>query len=407
MAISQGVKAQLRLARQTAKGTLASPAGGQIMRREQATFELVKEIYDTKSEITSTQQLLNIRHGVRTVNGKVSAIMSPGTYSDPLAAVLRRDFTAITPLAGQSITVAGTGPYTLTRAAGSYLTDGIKVGQVVRLTAGTFNAANLNKNLIVTDVQALVVTVSMVNALGTALVAEGPIAAATLTIPGKVTFTPPSGQTNIYYTAEVWYPDVPSSERHLDCKVSSVDLKLPGSGNAKIDLNMVGLDQSTGTSAYFTTPAIESTSGTLVAASGLVVYNGVAVATITDVNLKIDGMEAVANGVVGSVVRPDVFRGKVMITGSMTAYFDSAALSDQFRNETLSSIVLVMATGSGAASDFISLTIPVMKLNSATPMDGETGLTRSFNLMAIYNAAGGTGFATEQTTCYIQDSLAP
>jgi hypothetical protein len=36
------------------------------------------------------------------------------------------------------------------RSAGSWLTDGIKIGQVGRLTAGGFNAANSNKNLLVT-----------------------------------------------------------------------------------------------------------------------------------------------------------------------------------------------------------------------------------------------------------------
>ena len=33
-----------------------------------------------------------------------------------------------------------------------FLTGGIKIGDVVRLTAGTFNALNLNKNLLVLGV---------------------------------------------------------------------------------------------------------------------------------------------------------------------------------------------------------------------------------------------------------------
>jgi hypothetical protein len=96
---------------------------------------------------------------------------------------VRRAFAAVAAITGLSITIAGSGPtYTVTRAAGSWLTDGVKVGQVGRLTAGSFNAANLNKNLVIC-VTATVLTVMPVN--GVALVAEGPIAAATWTPPAR------------------------------------------------------------------------------------------------------------------------------------------------------------------------------------------------------------------------------
>lgn len=408
MSIGQGVKKQTRIARQSAKGTLALVGGGQILRRTQSTFELAKATYTTETEINSSQQLTANRHGERTINGKVAALLSPGAYADPLSAVLRRDFTAITAISAATLTIAGSGPtWTIGRAAGSYLTDGIKIGHVIRLTAGGFNAANLNKNLLVTAVSALSITVQLVTASLAGLVAEGPISAATLSVPGKVTFTPATGHTNIYYTVEEWYPDVPSSERNQDCKVASVDITMPGSGNCTLNLNMLGLDQSTGTTAYFTAPAVESTSANLVGASGVLVYNGAAIATITNVTLKIDGKEAVANAAVGSVVRPDVFRGKVVVSGSLTAYFDSTTLPDQFRAEVPASAVLVMASGALANSDFLAITIPQFDLNSSTPMDGETGMTRTYNIQAEYYAAGGAGQTFEQTTIYLQDSLAP
>jgi hypothetical protein len=39
--------------------------------------------------------------------------------------------------------------YTVTRGAGSWLTDGVKAGMVVPASAGALNAANLSKNLLV------------------------------------------------------------------------------------------------------------------------------------------------------------------------------------------------------------------------------------------------------------------
>ena len=165
MTIEIGTLKQTIFKRQTAKGTLATTGSAQILRRQTSTFELVKEHYDTMSEINSAQQLFSNRHGVKTINGAIAGLLSPGTYTDMISAVLRRDFTAVTAITGASITVAGTGPsFTLTRAAGSWLTDGVKNGMVIQLSVGVFNAANLAKNLQVTNVSsATVLTCQPVN----------------------------------------------------------------------------------------------------------------------------------------------------------------------------------------------------------------------------------------------------
>lgn len=405
MPISQGIFKKTVIGRQSAKGTLALVGVGSIIRRESSTFELTKEAYTTESEITSTQQITSSRHGVRTVNGKLTGILSPGTYSDPLSAVLRRDFAAVASLTALSITIAGSGPtYTITRAAGDFLAGNIKIGMVVRLSAGAFNAANLNKNLLVIGVTATVLTVMVVN--GVALVTEGPIASSTVSVPGKVTFTPTTGQTNIYHTVEELYPDVPFSERNQDVKFTQANLSLPGSGNAKIDFTAIGLNQTNSASAYFTAPTAETSTDSLVAASGVLMVNGVAQATITDLSVNIDGKGTAADGVVGSDVRPDVFTGKVSVTGSFTCYFDGSAIPSLFLNETATSIVSALAAGTAANADFMTLTMSNVRLNSSTPTDSETGQKRSYNFVAILNAAGGTGVATEKTTLQVQDSQA-
>lgn len=404
MTIAQGTAKQTRIKRQSAKGSLAGTTDGQILRRTSSVFELAKETYNTADEITSKQQLLSVRHGVKLVNGTISALLSPGTYSDPISAILRRDFAAVTSITGASITIAGSGPYTVTRAAGSFLTDGIKVGMVVRLTAGTFNAANLNKNLLVTGVTALVLTVSVLN--GSTLTAEGPIASATVSVPGKVTYAAESSQTKVYHTVEEWYPDASISERNLDVRFVQAALSLPGSGNATATLTAIGLDQSKDTTAYFTSPTAESTTDVLVAASGILLVNGVAQATVTDLSFDINGNGTPADGVVGTNIRPDVFVGKVMVTGSFTCYFEGGTIPDLYRDETATSIVSALSAGSAANADFMTITLSALKLNSSTPDDQETGLKRVYNFEAYYNAAGGAALANTATTIQIQDSAA-
>lgn len=405
MAIAQGVTKQIRVKRQSVKGTLAGTTGGQILRRESSTFELQKESYTTESEITSTQQVKSSRHGVKLVNGAVSGILSPGTYSDILSTILRRDFTTVTAITGASITIAASGSdYTLTRAAGSYLTDGIKIGMVVRLTAGAFTAGNLNKNLFVKAITATVLTVTVLN--GSTLTAEGPIASATVTIPGKTTYVPDTGHTNIYWTAEEWYSDATVSERNLDVKFTQASLALPGSGNSTIQLTALGLDQTSDTTAYFTAPTAETTTDALAAANGLLLVNGTAVAVVTDLSFDINGNGNAADGVVGTNIRPDVFNGKVMVSGSFSAYFEGGTIPALFRDETETSIVSALTSGSAAGADFMTISMSKVKLNTSTPDDNETGLKRTYQFVAIYNAAGGAALANTATSIQIHDSAA-
>ncbi len=405
MTIAQGTAKQIRIKRQSAKGALAGSSGGQILRRETATFELQKETFNTASEITTKQQLLSSRHGPKMVNGSINGLLSPGTYSDPISALLRRDFTAVTSITGMSITIAGTAPtQTLTRATGSFLTDGIKVGMVVRLTAGGFTAGNLNKNLLVTAVTALALTVQVLN--GLTITNEGPIASATLEVPGKVTYAPDSGHTTIYHTVEEWYPDAAVSERNLDVRFVQADLALPGSGNATIQFTAMGLDQTSDTTAYFTAPTAETTTDVVNAAGGALLVNGASVAVLTDLNISINGNGAAADAVVGTNIRPDVFVGKVLVTGSFTAYFEGGTIPNLFINETATSIISVLTGGAAANADFIALAMTNVKLTSSTPEDGETGLKRSYAFEAIYDATGGAAAAKFATTLSIQDSQA-
>lgn len=404
MAIAQGVSKETRFKRQSAKGALAGASAGQVLRRETSTFDLQKEAYTTESEITKKAQITSVRHGAKLVNGSVTGIFSPGTYSDIVSAILRRDFASVTSITGLSITIAGSGPYTITRASGDFLTGGIKIGMVVRLTAGSFNSNNLNKNFLVTNVTATVLTVIVLN--GSTMTAEGPIASATVAVPGKVTYVPETGHTNIYYTIEEWYSDAAVSERNMDVRFNTAALSLPGSGNAKISLTALGLDQTDDTSVYFTSPTAETTTGALVAASGALLVNGTSQAVITDLSINIDGRGNAADAVVGSNIRPDVFRGKVSVSGTFTAYFEGGTIPDLFRDETQTSILSALAAGSEANADFVTLTMSAVKLSSSTPDDGETGLKRTYSFTAFFNSAGGAALANHATTIQVQDSAA-
>ena len=156
------------------------------MRRESSVSTLKIATFDN-NELTSHQQSTGKTHGLRSVDSALNGVLSPGTYSKLIGSVLRKDFVAVTALAGLGLTVAVSGGnYTLT-GTGLLVNAGFKIGDVIRITLGTgLNADNLNKNLLITDITNLVITVRSLSTVMTA----GTGTACTIALPGKKSWVP-------------------------------------------------------------------------------------------------------------------------------------------------------------------------------------------------------------------------
>lgn len=403
MALATGVAKQIRYKVEATYGTAPGTSGGQLLRRVTSDLNLSKDTYES-AEIRSDYQVSDFRHGVRRVGGNIKGELSPGTYKDFIAAALRRDFAAVSALTGLSLTIAASGSnYTITRGSGSFLTDGVKVGDVIRITAGSVNAANLNKNALVLSLTATIATVYVLN--GLSMTAEGPIASCTITVVGKKTYVPTSGHTDKSYSIEHWFSDIAQSELHTGCKIGTVGINLPATGMAEIDLGVTGQNVTTATSAYFTSPTAATSSGVVAAVNGALVVDGSTVAICTGLSFNVDGGYT-GEPVVGANTIPNVFPGRVKVSGQFTAYFENATLRDAFINESVIALAVVMTTSSDAASDFIGFTFPRIKLGSSSKSDGEQGIVQTFDFTALYNSAGGASTSSEQSTIVVQDSLA-
>ena len=405
MAIAKGISKQVAIKKETTYGTLAGASGARLLRRVTSDFNLAKETYQS-NEIRTDYQMADFRHGVRSVEGSLSAEFSPGSYSDLFAAALAKAFVAGVAITGAGITIAAAGTqYTLTRGTGSYLTDGFKVGDVVRITLATgLNADSLNKNLLITALTATVATVSVLN--GTTMTAAAGTTVS-ISVTGKKTFVPQTGHTSDSFTVEEFYSDIAQSEVFTGCKVNTIGVSIPTSGMSTLDFGFMGKDLAqTGTSQYFTTPTALGTSGVFAGVNGVVVFNGTPVALITDASVNINRNIANAT-VLGSNSIAEAFDGRCIVDGSISLYFVDAVAKDTFKNETEVSLIFTLTTNNTAASDFVSITIPRAKINSASKADAEQGITMSCDFQALLATTGGSGTASEATTIVVQDSLAP
>lgn len=400
MALSTGVNKQVRYKKEVAGqwGILPGSTGGNVLRRVTANFNLDKETYQS-GEIRTDYQIQDMRHGVRSVSGSLNAELSPGSYADFFAAAVAKNFAAVTLGAAVSTTVTVAGSvYKLIRSTGSWITDGVKVGTVVRATGLTATADN-NKNLLVAAVTANDLTVVPLN--GVALTAQPTGTSVTLTAPGKKTLAPLTGHTDDSFTIEEWYSDIAQSEVFTGCKVNTTALSIPSTGLVTADFGFMGKDLAqVGTSAYFTTPTAQGSTGIFASVNGVLMINGTPVAVVTDASININRNMQNAT-VVGSNSVAEMFEGRIAVDGSFSAYFENGTFRDLFKDEVEASLVIALTTSNAANADFVSITLPRIKVNSNTRSDSETGIIAQHSFMALLNAS-----ATDRdlTTIAIQDS---
>lgn len=414
MPSAAGVAKQLAYKVESSYGQAPTQASAQLLRRATSSFNFAKEAYQSQ-EIRTDYQRVDFRHGVGAVNGTLEGELSPGTYKDFIAAALKKDFAAVTAATGVSVTIATSGSYyTITRGAGSYLTDGFKTGMVIRLSVGSLNAANINKNLLILEItSATVIKVTPLN--GSSMAAEGPIASTTITATGKVTYIPTSSHTNKSFAFEEWYSDVSLSELFLGCRIAKLGFKLPASGMAGISLGIMGQDVANTTakrgavalsSQYFTTPTALTTAGVLAAANGKIAAGGALLANVTGLSIDVENAFT-SEALVGSNIRSELTSGRVLVKGQMTAIFDSSTFRDAFWNETLQDVILALSVDNTATSEFLVVSLPAIKFGDAAKDDGEKTVVQTLPFEAIMDTTGSaTSTDTYQTTIMVQDSLA-
>lgn len=398
MAIATGVAKKVAFKKESVWGTAAGATGAQYLRRVTSDLDLTKETYQS-NEIRTDYQVADFRHGVRSVEGTIAGELSPLTYDAFIAAALRKDFVA-GGTTGAIITLSVTNTGTkFTRSSGSFVTDGFKVGDVV--SASGFTTANNNSHYcLVTAVAAL--TLDIVPLDGVVLTDEAEGDTVTIAVVGKKTYTPETSHTDDSFSIEHYYSDVTQSELFTGCKVNTLAIALPPSGMATINIGLMGKDITTATSEYFTTPTAATSSGVLASVNGIAYAIGSRQYSLTGLNINYTGNLS-KEPVVGSNTVPDIFEGRVVVTGELSAFFENGTLRDAFINETEVALMFVFTTNNTKNPDFISFVMPRCKLGGASKDDGEKGLVQTIPFQALFNSAGTTD---AKTTLIIQDSLA-
>jgi hypothetical protein len=399
MAIASGINKKVVYKKETTWSVLPGPTGGQSLRNVTSGLDLKKDVYGS-NEKRDDYQKADVRHGTRKIDGSINGELSCGTYKDFMAAVVRAAFvTAATTGALTTISaVAATG---FARTGGSFITDGFKVGQVVRATGMTATGNN-GRNLLITSLTATAMNGVFLDG-GAAVAVSAAGASTTILSAGKTATMAIASHTDDSFSIEHWYSDVAQSEVFTGCKVAKLGIKLPATGMATLQIDFMGRDMVTAQAAYYTTPAAQTTSGTLAAVNGALFVGTTQVGLLTSLDFDVNGNMS-TDAVVGSNTTPDVFEGPMDVTGNMTVYFQDATFRDLFLNETEASIVAAFTANNSGTADFMAFTMPRIKAGGATKSDGIKGLMLTMPFTALRPITAPAG--TYDSTLAVQDSLA-
>ncbi len=378
-------------------GALAGAVGAKAFRPNSGGLTLAKEPIRS-NEVRRDGMTTRGRHGSRSVTGSYAADLSLGSFDDLIEAVFRGTFAPalVVTEATAGLTSITTTANTIVAAAGSWITAGLRVGDVVRLT-GHSSAANNDRNLRITALTATTMTVAE-----TLTVNAAADTAFTVTRPKKLT----QGLVARSFNFEEHEADIDGSEVFKGVRVGSMQVQLQPNGMCILTFGLVGQDMEVMTGAqapYFTAPT-EYVSVGMTAVEAMIRIGTADVLDVSTMDFTIN-LNASGVPVVGSVVTPDVFTNLASVEGSVTALKSDVTRSQQYLNETELSMHLMFTEKESGAADFCSFFIGNFTLATATK--GEIGTdnarTQTFTLLTGVDERGG---AFDRTIVKYQTSAA-
>lgn len=353
----------------TAPGTSSAfqhrfnPSGGLNLKRASSVSD----------EIRSDMLGLIPRLGSGQTPGQFDSELSVGSFDTLLEAALRSTWVAAASITQSAMTSITTTTSTIVAAAGSWITQGVRVGDVVRLT-GHATTANNSINLRVKAVTASTITLH-----GTPLTADAVADTSfTLTILKKLK----NGATP---TRRSFYWDVYNQDLDLSIVfggVRVVGFEIEGGPNeiAKIRFMLLGAsatELASGSSPYYVTPT-QYTSTALHFADATLSLGGSDIATATSFKMSYM-LDAEALDVIGNAGVPaDIVDSRARVTGQMSFAMSDLTNFGRYRQETELELHILLTEVESEPKDCISLYLPRIKFTDRdAPITG-TAMVESF-----------------------------
>lgn len=351
---------------QSGIGVQASGAGGTVLRQTGGAGGKMTKAATESNEVRRDGMRTRGRHGTQKTTGAWSGELSLGSHEAIVEAIMRDTWSTADLAITQATTFGGsaaatsvtTGANTIIAAAGSWILQGLRVGEVIRAT-GLSDAANNGRNLRITGLTALTVTTAE-----TLVVNATPDSSFTITRSGKKLFQYSAGAlVKRYFTTDEYEIDIDGSEVLTDFVWSSVKFSMQANGLLMADPGGVGTGQFaalTGASAPLLTSPSESTAAPFSVVDATVRLGTADLIELTAFDLTLD-IGSMAPDVFGSPAikySPDVFSGQMAVSLNITALRKDLAYVANFIAEDVLSLHILAVENEAEPKDFFSIYVP-------------------------------------------------
>jgi hypothetical protein len=348
---------------------------------------------------------LMARHGSISVSGSYPADLSVGGMDDLLEAAMRDTWQPPLVLDASDFTSITTTTTTIVAAGGSWITMGLRVGDVIRL-AGSATGANNGKNLRIKTLTASTITLHSPVDNGVTVAPltlnNTPDTGAVITRLKKLTnnATAPVRRS---FGFEQYYAGIDASQYFGGCRVTGFTIIGTPDGMATITFTVLGAGMTVleGSAAPYYTGFSTPTGDGLVFSDARISVNGVdiAVATAFELNYEIT---AATTPVVGSQITPDVFDNDANLSGSFSLLREGMDNVRAFVDEDEFELHVLLRIPGSEPQDCIALYVPRIKFNdNDAPLGGDGAMIESapWNSGQIRDVAGkDTGLLTISTS---------
>ncbi|MDP3417852.1 phage tail tube protein [Falsiroseomonas sp.] len=332
------------------------------------------------------------RHGQHAVAGSYQAELSVGSFDDLFAAAFRASWSAAVTItqatAGMSTATLSCTTSAITASAGSWITSGLRVGDVIVFSTGL--TGNTNRNLRVVGLTATVITVAE-----TLAAVAGPVSTWSVSVRRKLIQSPTLAETD--FSFEEHELDIDASERFDGVRVTGFSLEMAPNSIITATFNLIGQKMTVLGNAeapYFTAPTASVTLPLSVVDASIRLGTENLV-DLTGFSLNYD-LNAGPTEVIASRFTPDVFTNQATVTGSITGLRKNLNQVTSFLNEDQIALHVLCAENEAEPKDFFSLSITNLTLGGAnkSALGADGPRTQELPIMVGIDEAGGAFDAT-------------
>lgn len=378
--IAQGQNVRISFEVEDVMGVTNGSPAMTLLRTTKRNINLKKAILRSE-EINTNGQVNFLRHGMKSVDGAFEAELATQSYDGIFEPLFGDDWEAIT-VAGSPNLQATASTKRYTRAAGSFVTDGFRAGDII-IAAG-FTSGTNNGLKTVTAVASSTLTVAET------LVDEASTSGRTIALKGKRL---DAGTRIDTLTIERAFTDIEQYQVFNGVTLNSAEINIQPENIVKLTLGLLGMSAAAMATSELDDPDTTGMDTQPIAAFEGAIYEGGAIIGIVTALTISMARNRNLTGVVGSQVSPQVFTGTLVTTGTLSAFFFDETLYNKFVDETESSVFCKLADPDG---NFLNIVLGTIKY-TGDEMDppAQGGVVQNMPFEAL--ATNGPGITIQRS----------